>query len=107
LYVDTLNEMIDMDTTRQAALSNRIPSLVMWLQILGAAIALGVLGFYLALSGRSLAAVAVATVVVILILFVSFDLDRPRRGFIKIPSTLLVVARDAMNRPPAATGPTR
>jgi len=106
LYVETLNEMIDMDTTRQAALSNRIPALVMWLQIFGSAVALGVLGFYLALSGRSLTAVLVATIVVILILFVSFDLDRPRRGFIKIPDTLLVSTRATMNGPPAATGPT-
>jgi hypothetical protein len=107
LYVDTLNEMIDMDTTRQAALSNRIPAPVMWLQIFGASIALGVLGFYLALSGRSLAAVAVATVVVVLILFVTFDLDRPRRGFITIPDAPLIAARTGMDGPPAASGPTR
>ena len=107
LYVDTLNETIDMDTTRRAALANRVPTPVMWVQVLGAAIALGVLGFYLALSGRSLVAVAVVAVVVITILFVTFDLDRPRRGFIKVPEAPLVETRAGMNGPPAASAPSR
>ena len=96
LYVETLNETIDMDTTRQAALANRIPDLVMWLQIVGAAVALGVMGFYLALSGKTVVAIFVAAAVVILILFVTFDLDRPQRGFIKVPDAPLVATRAAM-----------
>jgi hypothetical protein len=65
-----------------------------------------VLGFYLALSGRSLVAVAVVAVVVITILFVTFDLDRPRRGFIKVPDGPLVETRAGMRGPPAAAAPT-
>jgi len=106
LYVDTLNETIDMDTTRRAALADRIPTPVMWVEVLGASVALGVLGFYLALSGRSLVAVAVVAVVVITILFVTFDLDRPRRGFIKVPDTPLVETRAGMRGPPVAAAPT-
>lgn len=107
LYVDSLNEMIDMDTTRQAALANRIPDAVMVLQIFGASVATGFLGFYLALTGRTIVPVFVAAAVVILILFVTFDLDRPRRGFIEVPDAPLVVARAGMNGPPAAAAPAR
>ena len=47
LYVETLNEMIDAHTSRVAALDNRIPAPVLWLQILASALALGVLGMFL------------------------------------------------------------
>src|SRR4051794_3954019 len=57
LYVETLNEMIDMQTVRVAALNNRVPSAVLVLEIVGGAIALGLLGFYLALVGRGVFAV--------------------------------------------------
>ena len=105
LYVDTLNETLDMDTTRRAALANRVPTPVMWVEVLGASVALGVLGFYLALSGRSLVAVLVVGVVVVTILFVTFDLDRPRRGLIKVPEDPLVETRAGMRGPPAASAP--
>ena len=39
LYVETLNEMIDMQTTRVAALNNRVPGSVLVLEVFGAAIA--------------------------------------------------------------------
>jgi hypothetical protein len=37
--------------------------------------------------------------VVLIILFVSFDLDRPRRGFIEVPDTPLVQLRDSFEQP--------
>src|SRR4051794_13333964 len=53
LYVETLNEMIDMQTVRVAALlNNRVPPAVLVLKIAGAAIALRLLGVYPAVVGR-------------------------------------------------------
>ena len=43
LYVDSLDEMIDMQTVRVSALNNRVPPAVLWLEIVGAAVALGLL----------------------------------------------------------------
>ena len=40
-------------------------------------------------------------------LLVTFDLDRPTRGLIRIPSTALTNLRASMVLPPAATGPAR
>ncbi|MEX0848025.1 MAG: hypothetical protein WD023_09630 [Ilumatobacteraceae bacterium] len=102
LYVETLNEMIDAHGNRVASLSNRVPATVVLVQVLGSAVALGVLAMYLALLGRGLTTSLLAGAFVVLILFVSFDLDRPRRGFITVPSTALVNARAAMDEPPAA-----
>ena len=52
LYVETLNEMIDAHTTRIAVLDNRIPAPVLWLQIVASALALAVLGMFLASHDR-------------------------------------------------------
>lgn len=105
LYVETLNDTIDRHADRVASLRNRVPSAVWILQILGSAIALGVLSLYLSLLGRGLLTPLLAGVFVVLILFNSFDLDRPRRGFISVPSASLTDVRATMDLPPAAPGP--
>jgi hypothetical protein len=105
LYIETLNAMIDSHSDRVTSLRNRVPSTVLALQVFGSAIAVGVLALYLALLGRGLITSLVTATVVILILFISFDLDRPHRGLITVPDSALVASREAMNQPPAATGP--
>jgi hypothetical protein len=105
IYVETLNEMIDMQTVRVAGLSNRVPSPVLWLEVAGAALALGLLAFYLSLLGRGLFTVLSAAALVSLLLLVTFDLDRPTRGLIRVPSTPLTQLRASMILPPAAPAP--
>ena len=53
LYVETLNEMIDQQTVRKAALNNRVPPAVLWFELASAILALGLLAFYLALLDRA------------------------------------------------------
>jgi hypothetical protein len=106
LYVETLNEMIDADTSRTASLANRIPDAVMFLQMIVAALAFGVLGLYLALLGRAALPAVIGALMVSLVLLVVFDLDRPERGFITVPATALVAERASMRFPPAAPAPT-
>jgi hypothetical protein len=105
LYVESLNAMIDSHTDRVTSLRNRVPSTVVLLQVVGSAVAIGVLALYLALLGRGLATSLVAAAVVILILFISFDLDRPHRGLITVPDAPLVDARESMEEPPASAAP--
>jgi hypothetical protein len=101
LYVDSLNTMIDQQTTRVAGLGNRVPTEISLVQVVGAAVALGLLALYLALMSRGAITVLLAASLVTLLLFVTFDLDRPARGFITIPSTPLVALRISMELPPA------
>jgi hypothetical protein len=105
LYVDTLNEMIDAQTVRVAALNNRVPDAVLILEVLGAALALGLLAAYLAIVGRGVLAVALASVLVAFLLLVTCDLDRPTRGMIEIPDTVLTNQLASMEQPPAAKAP--
>ncbi len=102
LYEDSLNAMIDEQTVRVAGLSNRVPTEVLLLEIIGAAIALGLLGLHVGVLGRGMVAVLLAAAMVSLLLYVIFDLDRPTRGLIQVPDTSLAQLRASMNLPPAA-----
>ncbi len=101
LYMETLNEMIDMQTTRVAALNNRVPYAIVLFEVLGAAAALALTSMYLALLSRGKVAILLTAGMLTLLIFVSFDLDRPTRGFIEIPSTPLDALQHSMQDPPA------
>jgi hypothetical protein len=105
LYVETLNEMIDGENVRVASLSNRVPTAVLVLEILGSALALGLLAAYLAIVGRGVLAVSLASALVAFLLLVTADLDRPTRGMIRVPDTALTNQLASMSEPPAATAP--
>jgi hypothetical protein len=105
LYVDSLNEMIDQQTVRLSGLNNRVPGAVLWLELLGAGLALGLLALYLSVLGKGLVPIVAAAVVVSFLVLVTFDLDRPTRGLIKIPATPLVAEKATMSLPPAASAP--
>ncbi len=97
--------MIDMQATRVAGLNNRVPSAISLVQVLGAAAALGPMAFYLALLSRGVVTVLLAAGLLTLLIFVTFDLDRPARGFIKVSAAPLVALRASMELPPAAKPP--
>jgi hypothetical protein len=105
LYVETLNEMIDMQTVQVSALSNRVPTAVLVVEIVGAAVGLGLLALYLAMLSRGVITVLLAAVFVSVLLLTTFDLDRPVRGFVRVPDTPLVSLRASMELPPAARAP--
>lgn len=105
LYVDSLNTTIDDQDVRLSALNNRVPGAVLALEVIGAALALGLLALHISILGRGLFPMIAAAGLVTLLLLVTFDLDRPTRGLIKVPSTPLVSVRASMALPPAASGP--
>lgn len=77
--MESLNEMIDMQTVRVSGLDNRVPSVVLIIEIVGAAVALGLLALYLAIISRGVVTVVLAAVFVSVLLLITFDLDRPTR----------------------------
>jgi hypothetical protein len=102
LYEESLNDMIDQQTVRTAGLTNRVPTEVLLLEIIGAALAMFLLGLHVGLLGRGVVPLLLAAGLVTMLLFVTFDLDRPTRGLIKVPDTPLVALRASMDEPPAA-----
>ena len=105
LYVESLNEMIDQQTIRLSGLNNRVPGAVLWLELLGAALALGLLALYLSMLGKGLFPILGAAVIVSFLVLVTFDLDRPTRGLIQVPATPLLAEKATMSLPPAAAPP--
>jgi hypothetical protein len=106
LYVDSLNATIDSQSARLSSLNNRVPGAVLALEVFGAAAAVGLLALHISILGRGVVAMLAATALVLLLLLVTFDLDRPTRGIITVPSTPLASLRASMALPPAAEGPT-
>ncbi len=102
LYEDSLNSMIDQQTVRVAGLTNRVPTEVLLLEMIGAAVAVFLLGLHVGVLGRSFMPVVLAAALVTMLLFVTFDLDRPTRGLIKVSDTPLISLRASMALPPAA-----
>ena len=105
LYLESLNETFDDETARVIALSNRVPTAVFVLELLGAAIALGLLAAYMAIAGRGEVAIVLASVLVTFLLLVTADLDRPTRGLIRVPDTPLTAQLATMEEAPAAGAP--
>ena len=105
LYLESLNGMIDQQEVRLAGLNNHPPNAVLLLELLGAALALGMLALYVTVLGRGLVSVVLAAVVVSFLVLVTFDLDRPTRGFITIPASSLLAEKATMSLPPATRPP--
>jgi hypothetical protein len=105
LYVESLNEMFDAQSDRVYGLSNRVPTAVLVLEVAGAAVAIAALALHLATFGRGVPTVLVASLLVTVLLVVTFDLDRPTRGLIRVPPAPLVDVSTAMTAAPAATAP--
>jgi hypothetical protein len=99
LYVETLNEMFDAQSDRVYGLGNRVPTTVLLIEVVGAAAAIGALALHLATFGRGVPTVLVASLLVTVLLLVTFDLDRPTRGLIRIPPTPLVDLSRQMAEP--------
>jgi hypothetical protein len=97
--------MIDMQTVQVSALNNRVPNAVLTVEVLGASVALGLLALYLAILARGVLSVVLAAAFVSVLLLITFDLDRPVRGLVRVPDTSLVDIRASMELPPAARGP--
>jgi len=111
LFVQSLNEVIDLHAKRiTAGIRNRVPG-VIWVALFAVAvISLGAMGYHAGLvrTSRSLAIVAVGVTFTVVIGLVA-DLDSPREGFLKVsqqalvdeggrPAVTIVDWKDAANR---------
>jgi hypothetical protein len=101
LFVQSLNEMIDLHAKRvQAGLRSRIPGAI-WLGLFAvAALSLATMGYHAGLSAtrRSLAILAVAVTFSVVIELIA-DLDRPQEGVLRVSQQALLDVQQSMNPP--------
>jgi len=98
LYIESLNEVIDLHAARvTAGLRNRIPGTI-WVGLLAIAVmSLGTMGYHSGLAGssRSLAVLAVAVTFSAVIALV-VDLDRPQEGLLTVSQQALIDLQQSM-----------
>lgn len=101
LFVQSLNDLIDLHAKRlTASVRNRIP-LAIWVSLYGVTIlSFSVLGYHAGLVGtrRSPAILSVAVTFAVVIWLIA-DLDRPQEGALTVGQEALVDVRASMNGP--------
>jgi FtsH-binding integral membrane protein len=99
-FVNSLNETIDLDSKRLAAMRNHVPAAVWMLLVLVGFCGVGVTGYQVGLSGKrmwfnqALFPLLIASVITILV-----DLDSPRRGLVGISQQSLIDLEKSLERP--------
>ena len=84
-FLPPLNEMIDLNEKRRAALDNHVPELVIYLLCTVAVGALGFIAYGYGLTGRRRhASTAIFALMIALVLTTIVDLDQPRSGLIRV-----------------------
>ena len=91
LFIQALNEMIDVSREQAAALNATIPDAVIGIVIVVIVLAGALLGSNYGRAGRfDVIAYALFATMIALTLATILDLDRPQRGFIRVPLDPLV-----------------
>jgi hypothetical protein len=101
LYLDTLNETIDLNTSRLVAgLYARVPEPVLLLLFGGAALALGMVGFNAGLTGRRSPLTALVLILVLgAVVTLIVDMDLGQRGFMVVDQQPLVDLAEQIGPP--------
>ncbi len=101
LFVQALNEVIDLHTKRVTlALRNRIPPIVWAVLLAVAGLSFGAMGYREGLTGtgRSPAVLVIALTFAAMIWLV-VDLDRPQQGFLRVSQQPMIELRNSMAAP--------
>jgi hypothetical protein len=103
IYIESLNETIDLHETRVTALIYaRVPETILLLLLAGSILTLGMVGYNAGLTGKRSVVTAIALVVALgAVLTVIVDLDRPREGFLQVSQQPLLDVQEQIG-PPAS-----
>ena len=103
LYIESLNEMIDVAATRQtAAIYARVPDTVLFLLFVGSALTLGMVGLSAGLTGRRSPLTAIVLIIVLgAVITLVIDLDRPRGGSLTVNQQPLIDLQEQIGPPSA------
>lgn len=100
LFVQTLNEMIDLQATRLAAARNRVPVILFALLYAIAVVGLGLSGYLGGLLGGKVGRIPVAIMAVLVasVIGIVGDLDRSQGGLITVDQQAMENLREGMER---------
>ena len=99
LFLQSLNEVIDLHAKRVTAMENHVPESILILLYFVAIMSTGLMGYGCGLGGfRNLFTTITASILIASVIFLIVDLDRPRRGLIKVSQQSMVNLRDSLGR---------
>jgi hypothetical protein len=99
LFIESMNEVIDFHEKRLAAMRDHVPETVFLPLYMVAAVGLGFVGYARGFSGRRhflvtlILAILISTVITLIT-----DLDRPRRGLIKVSQQSMLDLRKSLEK---------
>lgn len=101
LYIDSLNQMIDLYTSRiVAGIYGRVPETIILLLVIGSALTLVMVGFSAGITlKRSVPTAIVLVIALSAVLTLNLDLDRPRDGFIQVSQQPLILLQEELGPP--------
>lgn len=98
LFIQSLNEMIDANARRTAALNRHVPEIVLYLLYITFVLTGTIVGYAAGLAGhRASFATYIMVALIALLVFIIVDLDRPRRGLITVDQTGLRQLQQAVS----------
>jgi uncharacterized membrane protein (Fun14 family) len=98
LFIQSLNELIDSYGRRNAALNRHVPEVVLFLLYGTFLLTGGVVGYAAGVAGhRPSFATYILVVLIVIMAFIILDLDRPRRGLIKVDHKSLIELKVAID----------
>ena len=101
LFIQALNDVIDVRAKRLTATENHVPEPVLFFLILFAALAVAAVGYGCGLcGGRNFFSTLTFAVLIALATLVILDLDRPRRGLIRVSQKPMIELRDSLKTVP-------
>ena len=100
LFIESINDLIELHTTRVTAGVYRVPETVILVLMVGALLTLGVMGYSAGLTGRRGMLSAVVLMVALgTVLTLVIDLDRPREGFLQVSQQPLIDLHEELGNP--------
>jgi len=97
LFIESLNEVIDIEAERLAATESHVPESVLLLLILVALMAVFGIGYGCGLGRkRHLFSTSMLAMLLMLVCVLILDLDRPRRGLIKVSQNPMIRLQEGM-----------
>ena len=99
LFIQSLNDVIDLHAKRVTALENHVPESVFILLCIVATLSMGLVGYGAGMGMvRNLLPTVISVILIASVILLIMDLDRPRRGLIKVSQQRMVDLQDSFKR---------
>ena len=99
LFIESLNNVIDDHTNRRAAMENHVPESVLFLLFIVALVVALSVGYGCGLvAHRHLFSTTMMSLLIMLVITVIIDLDRPRRGLIKVGQNSMIRLQQSLSK---------